>query len=78
MIKKLLLGVLGVAVVFLGFGFYASSTPEGPAKARERRVIEECWKRQGGKQHSAGAAQFIAGACANLETEFERKWRTTP
>lgn len=71
--------VIGVPVVaFFGFGFYASSTPEGKEKARARDAISLCWDEQNRASLAPSSQRFIAGACEGMEADFERRFGTRP
>lgn len=65
-------------VAFFGYGLFASNTPEGQARSRERRAIEACWEEQKRKSLGQGEQRFIAGACETMETEFQRKHGVRP
>ena len=47
-------------------------------KSQARRAIELCWDNQGRKSNSAGSAQFIAGACEQMERDFRSRFNASP
>lgn len=76
--KWWLWGPIGLFVLFLVFGFFVSSTPDGKARAREKLAIEYCWETQGKKSLDPSAARFAAGACEMMEEDFRRRWGFKP
>jgi len=76
--KKVILIVLAVIVVFLGYGAYVNSTPEGKAKSKDRQAIDYCWSTQKKKSNTPEQARFIAGACEKMENDFRAKYGVNP
>jgi Tfp pilus assembly protein PilO len=76
--KYLLLLVAVLALVFFGYGFYASSTPEGKEKIRERDAIKLCWKDHKEKDFDASVKQFIRQACQKMESDYRNKYHSSP
>jgi hypothetical protein len=69
---------LGLFAAFMGYGFVLSSTPEGQAKSQARAAIRLCWDSQGSRSNSAGSAQFIAGACEQMERDYRARFNANP
>jgi hypothetical protein len=65
-------------LAFFAFGFYASNTPEGKARAQARQGIETCWDEQKRKSFSPGEQRFIAGACERMEADFRQRYGASP
>jgi hypothetical protein len=78
MILRIAITALALLGAFLAFGFYVGSTPEGKEKQRKRDAISMCWSEQGRKSNSAGEAQFIAGACERMESDYIAKYGGRP
>lgn len=77
--KKLVLGVLAVATVFVAAGIVINSTPEGKARMQDRAAIDYCWGEYNGKKSLDPATlRFIAGTCERMETEFRDRWGRAP
>lgn len=66
---------VGVAIIlFLGFGFIFGDKE----KQKARDGIDYCWKEQARKSLSSSEAQFLAGACERMESEFQKKYGHAP
>lgn len=77
-ISKLFLGVVIAGGLFLAWGFYLTSTPDGKERARQRAAIDLCWKEQARKSATLGEQRFIAGACENMVSQFRARWGRDP
>ncbi|HFZ5262895.1 TPA: hypothetical protein ACIK6T_004651, partial [Yersinia enterocolitica] len=76
--KKVLLVIVALLILFFGYGMYASSTPEGKAKATDRNAIDYCWSTHEKKSNSDSQQRFIAGACEKMESDFKSKYGVNP
>ncbi|SOQ16436.1 MULTISPECIES: hypothetical protein [Pseudomonas syringae group] len=74
MLAKTVFALLGALVLFLAFGAYIGSTPEGKAKAQARDSIDLCRKEEREYRGSADAKWVITGACDLLEKRFLEKY----
>jgi hypothetical protein len=66
-----------VAAFFL-FGAIQSNSPQGKAKAHDRRVIDLCWDEHKRPSLDTGSQRFIASTCEKLEREFVSKYGVNP
>lgn len=76
--KKLLLVVVVLFALFMGFGIYIGSTPEGKERAKQRDEIEFCWQQQSKKSLDPGIARLMAATCEKMEYEYKNKWGHSP
>jgi hypothetical protein len=76
--RKMLLVVGVLILAFFGYGFYASNTPDGKARAYERGTIELCWREQGRKSVAPADAREMARLCEGLEEAYRQKWNRDP
>lgn len=74
----IVIGVVGLVVVFLVFGATMNSTPEGQAKMKARSAIDMCHQQESSYTGSAGAKNIISGACRKLEADFQRQFGYAP
>lgn len=75
---KLIIFLVVATALFLGFGAYVGSTPEGKAKAQAREAIEQCRQNERTFIGSASARSIITGACEKLEGDFYRQFGYRP
>ncbi|HGH4637982.1 TPA: hypothetical protein ACJIWT_004609 [Enterobacter bugandensis] len=76
--KKFLLVIVALVIVFLGWGAYLNETPAGKEKVRARNAIKACWSGQSNKSNSEVQGQFIAGSCELMEKDFRAKYGVNP
>ncbi|HYQ55405.1 MAG TPA: hypothetical protein VES70_33770 [Pseudomonas sp.] len=77
-IAKIFLTLLALIVVFLAFGFYVGSTPEGQERSKARRAIELCRDREASYRGSEASREIITGACEILEDKFRSQFGREP
>lgn len=69
---------LALAALFFAWAALRDRSPEEIEMAQQRSAVKLCWEEQARKSNSVGSAQFIAGACERMETEFEKKYGHKP
>lgn len=76
--KQAILWVVAAVVAFFAYGAYVGNTPEGKERARDRAVIDQCWKDQERKSNSPRIARLTAEMCEGLEDTFRKKYNREP
>ena len=64
------IAVLGGGVLFLGYGFYVGSTPEGMARSQARAAIDQCHKDRERWAQGSREWQIIYDTCEVLDREL--------
>jgi len=68
--------------LFLGFGAYLSSTPDGKARIKERSAIDYCESEYARLREdprmTRGALGIAYGACEQMKADYRRKWNREP
>lgn len=73
------IAVLVFIVLFLGYGFALSSTPDGKKQNEERFAISYC--RDNAKKDSkgdAGIESLLMGACDRMAEDYRLKYGVNP
>lgn len=69
---------IGAIGLFMLWAMFRTPSPEQEAKSRERYAIELCWEDQKRKSLDAATAQFVAGACEEMERRFKAQYGVNP
>jgi hypothetical protein len=78
-LKVVLLCFFVAVIAFIALGIYASSTPEGQARAQDRAAIDLCRKHLADPEIPENSKRMIiAPTCKRFEEEFRRKWNLEP
>ena len=70
---KIVIGMVAAVTLFLAFGFYVGSTPEGKARQQVRDALELCRHEEANYRGPSGARSIISGACEKFETQLRNR-----
>lgn len=76
---KILAWIVGVPVgLFILMLIIGALSGPPSEKSNARAAISTCWSEQQRKSATPGEQRFIAGACEQMERDFEVKYRAKP
>lgn len=75
-------GIAGAAIiVFLGYGCYLGSTPEGKDRAKLRHMFEYCKAEEEKAKEdptTRGASDLAHQTCEKIKADYRQKWGRDP
>jgi hypothetical protein len=70
--------LVGGFALFLAWGMFLGSTPDGKARRGEREAITECRRQVDDELQDLNTRRFVRDVCEKMEADYRLKWNRDP